>query len=186
MLVRAVLCPTPDQRPTMPSSAHKPSTTTTTTLPPPNPATPTRARSTSLGPGIARRGPQKAHIPFRADDLERGKKTGIEVAYLDHKSDEFEPFSEIIGLADGRSPRGKKGKARKSTGVVGEGEDGEMSMELDHSTSPLPPFSLLLILTTIRHTCISLLLLHPCRLTIHINWTRPRPPINQPSSPLIL
>lgn len=99
-----------------------------------------RARSSSIGPA-ARRGPQKAHIPFRADDLEHGKKTGLQVAYVEHKSDEFEPFSEIMMQADGKTPvgRGGKGKKRKSVqqddGEV-EGsadEDGEMSMELDHS-----------------------------------------------------
>jgi centromere protein C len=97
-----------------------------------------RARSTSLGP--TRRGPQKAHIPFRADDLEHGKKTGLRVGYVDHKSDEFEPFSEVMGQADGRTPPGpgrNKGKGRKSKGREEEenegDEHGEMSMELDHS-----------------------------------------------------
>ena len=34
------------------------------------------------------------------------KKTGIEVAYVAHNSDEFGPFSEIMGQADGRTPVG--------------------------------------------------------------------------------
>jgi len=98
-------------------------------------STPTRARSTSIGP--TRRGPQKAHIPFRADDLKHGKKTGIEVTYVDHNSDEFEPFSEIMGQADGKTPvgvrRGRKSGQRREQESGNDDEDGEMSMELDQS-----------------------------------------------------
>jgi hypothetical protein len=109
----------------MPSSTHKPASTTSS-----------RARSTSIGP--TRRGPQKAHIPFRADDLEHGKKTGIEVAYVDHNSDEFEPFSEIMGQADGRTPvgagkRGRKSGQRREQEDGDRDEEGEISMELDQS-----------------------------------------------------
>ena len=77
------------------------------------PSTPTiRARSTSIG-APTRHGPQKAHIPFRADDLEHGKKTGLQVTYVDHGSDEFEPFSEIMMQADGKTPVGKgEGRGR--------------------------------------------------------------------------
>ncbi|KAG9318736.1 hypothetical protein JVU11DRAFT_835 [Chiua virens] len=38
----------------------------------------TDRRKSSFG---ARRGPPRQHIPFRADDLARGKKTGLAVAY---------------------------------------------------------------------------------------------------------
>lgn len=91
---------------------------------------------------LTRRGPQKAHIPFRADDLERGKKTGIAVSYVDHKSDEFEPFSEIMMQADGKTPvrrGGARHQGRKSVHMAEMSEeeegddDGEMSMELDQS-----------------------------------------------------
>lgn len=99
---------------------------------------PSSVRKSSIGPtGNARRGPQKAHIPFRADDLETGKKTGLAVNYVDHKSDEFEPFSEVMGQADGRTPARKKRKSviqTKTTRIQEEDDDdGEMSMELDDS-----------------------------------------------------
>jgi len=42
------------------------------------------------------------------------KKTGIEVAYVAHNGDEFEPFSEIMGQADGRTPVGVGRRGRKS------------------------------------------------------------------------
>lgn len=100
----------------------------------------TPSRKSSIGPsagGLARRGPQKAHIPFRADDLEHGKKTGIAVTYVEHKSDEFEPFSEIMMQADGKTPVQQRKNGRKSTrmsvAMEEDGEEGEMSMELDHS-----------------------------------------------------
>jgi hypothetical protein len=64
------------------------------------------------------------------------KKTGIEIAYVAHNSDEFGPFSEIMGQADGRTPvgvgrRGRKSAVREEDGD--EDEDGEMGMELDQS-----------------------------------------------------
>lgn len=98
---------------------------------------PSSTRKSSGGPNNPRRGPQKAHIPFRADDLEHGKKTGIAVTYVAHGSDGFEPFSEIMMQADGRTPVAGRNKNQKSTdgGEQDEGdEDGEMSMELDDST----------------------------------------------------
>lgn len=100
---------------------------------------PTSTRKSSVGPNNPRRGPQKAHIPFRADDLEHGKKTGIAVTYVDHESDDFEPFSEIMMQADGRTPvaAGRKKKQKQTGGSIQQeegDEDGEMSMELDDST----------------------------------------------------
>lgn len=90
-------------------------------------------RKSSLG---TRRGPPRQHIPFRADDLARGKKTGMAVAYVDRNSDEFEPFEQVIKQADNRSPpRIKSRKKRMSLAPPVEevDEDGEMSMDLAES-----------------------------------------------------
>lgn len=99
---------------------------------------PTSARKSSLG--TSRRATQKAHVPFRADELGRGKKTGIAVNYVDHRSDEFEPFEQVMSQADTKTPprarnqqKGKKkGKAVQPI-VEDEDENGEMSMDLDDS-----------------------------------------------------
>ncbi|KAF8237718.1 hypothetical protein L208DRAFT_1375521 [Tricholoma matsutake] len=93
---------------------------------------PTSTRKSSLG--AARRGPQKAHIPYRGDNPEVGKKTGIAVRHVERKSDGFEPFEEIMEQADKRTPPKPKGRNRKSSVPIQEDEsdeDGEMSMELD-------------------------------------------------------
>jgi len=95
---------------------------------------PTPARKSSIG--AARRGPQKAHIPYRGDNPEVGKKTGIAVQHVERKSDGFEPFEEIMEQADKRTPPKPKGRKKKSFASVQEAEpdeDGEMSMELDES-----------------------------------------------------
>jgi hypothetical protein len=97
---------------------------------------PTSARKSSLG--AARRAQQRAHLPFRADDLNLGKRTGLPVPTIDHKSDDFEPFDEILSHADtraawhGQSKRPGSSKKRKSVAPLYEEDDGgEMSMELD-------------------------------------------------------
>ena len=101
---------------------------------------PSSARKSSVG--TARRGIQKAHIPYRGDNPEVGKKTGIAVQHVQRKSDGFEPFEEVMQQADGRTPPRPKGRKKKS--VVYEEDDdeedqysddddeyGEMSMQLD-------------------------------------------------------
>lgn len=96
----------------------------------------TAARKSSLG-GV-RRGPQKAHIPYRGDNPEVGKKTGIAVQHVERKSDGFEPFEEIMQQADKRTPPKPKGRKKKQSIPVYEDEydeDGEMSMELDSTCS---------------------------------------------------
>ncbi|OAX41543.1 hypothetical protein K503DRAFT_767558 [Rhizopogon vinicolor AM-OR11-026] len=105
----------------------------------------TERRKSSIG---SRRGPPKKHIPFRADDLRLGKKTGIAVQYVGRDSDEFEPFDELMKQADDRTPpRVKSRKKRVSVAAVPEydeyDEDGEMSMELAESNqgSPLAYFT---------------------------------------------
>lgn len=95
---------------------------------------PTSARKSSVG-GV-RRGPQKAHVPYRGDNPEVGKKTGIKVQQVERKSDGFEPFEELLQQADGRTPPRPKGR-KKSLAMMGhhdedyDEEDGEMSMQLD-------------------------------------------------------
>lgn len=97
---------------------------------------PTSARKSSLG--ASRRAQQRAHLPFRADDLGRGKRTGLPVPTIEHKSDDFEPFDEILSHADtrtawhGQKKRPGSNKKRKSVAPVFEDDEGvEMSMELD-------------------------------------------------------
>lgn len=98
---------------------------------------PSLVRNSSLGPiGNARRGPRKEHIPYRADDLETGKKTGLAVTYVDRNSDDFESFSEVMKQADGRTPAKKKRKSVPTTARVEEEDDGgEMSMDFDEQPS---------------------------------------------------
>ena len=81
----------------------------------------------------------KKHIPYRHDDLQHGKRTGMAVDVVDRNSDDFEPFDKILSQADTRTPPRVKGNKRKSTvpSPVYEDEDGEMSMEL---ASPLSYF----------------------------------------------
>jgi len=96
---------------------------------------PTSARKSSLG--ASRRAQQRAHLPFRADDLGRGKRTGLPVPTIEHKSDDFEPFDEILSHADrrtawhGQNKRPGSNKKRKSVAPVFEDDGVEMSMELD-------------------------------------------------------
>ena len=94
---------------------------------------PTSARKSSLG--ASRRAQQRAHLPFRADDLGRGKRTGLPVPTIEHKSDDFEPFDEILSHAaawHGQNKRSGSSKKRKSVAPVYEDDGGgEMSMELD-------------------------------------------------------
>ncbi|KDQ61227.1 hypothetical protein JAAARDRAFT_32229 [Jaapia argillacea MUCL 33604] len=103
---------------------------------------PASARKSSLG--ASRRGAPRAHVPFRADDLEHGKRTGIAVAYVEHNSDEFEVFEKVIGQADAMTPpkpktNGRKKRKTPMTPVADEDdENGEVSMELD---SPMVYFS---------------------------------------------
>lgn len=120
---------------------------------------PSSVRKSSVGLA-GRRGPQKAHIPFRADDLEHGKKTGLAVTYVDHKSDDFEPFSEVMQQADGRTPARKKRKSTVTKKTVVEeevgDEDGEMSMELDNSTRFTPTESICIeLILSLNRYCIT-------------------------------
>lgn len=95
---------------------------------------PSSARKSSIGG--ARRGIQKAHIPYRGDNPEVGKKTGIGIAHVERMSDGFEPFEEILQQADKRPPPKLKTRKKSIPAVQQQeydDEDGEMSMELDDS-----------------------------------------------------
>ena len=98
----------------------------------------TAPRKSSLG---TRRGLQKAHIPYRGDNPEVGKKTGIAVQHVERKSDGFEPFEEIMQQADKRTPPKPKGRKRKKSIADPVAlddsfdEDGEMSMDIDSKCS---------------------------------------------------
>ena len=82
----------------------------------------------------------KKHIPYRHDDLQHGKRTGMAVDVVDRNSDDFEPFDKILSQADTRTPPRVKGSKRKSIlpSPVYEDEDGEMSMDL---ASPISYFN---------------------------------------------
>jgi len=97
--------------------------------------------------GASRRAQQRAHLPFRADDLGRGKRTGLPVPTIEHKSDDFKPFDEILSHADtrttwhGQNKRPGSNKKRTSVAPVFEDDEGvEMSMEFDDfgEWSPCP------------------------------------------------
>ena len=99
---------------------------------------PTSTRKSSVG--TARRALQKAHIPYRGDNPEVGKKTGIAVRHVERQSDGFEPFEEVMQQADGRTPpRVKKNRKSSVKYYYDDDEDdeeyysdnGEMSMQLD-------------------------------------------------------
>lgn len=96
------------------------------------PATP---RKSSLG-GISRRG-LKAHIPYRGDNPEVGKKTGITVQHVERQSDGFEPFEEVLQQADGRTPPRPRKRKKSLTAAAHQDEDdygddgGEESMQID-------------------------------------------------------
>ncbi|KAH9966569.1 Mif2/CENP-C like-domain-containing protein [Russula dissimulans] len=102
---------------------------------------PPQARKSSLG--AARRAQQRAHLPFRADDLGRGKRTGLPVPTIEHKSDDFEPFDAILSHADTRPAwhgQNRPGSSKKRKSVVPLPEDddgGDMSMELDDYGGPI-------------------------------------------------
>ena len=98
---------------------------------------PAPARKSSIG--NLRRGPQK-YIPYRADDFQHGKKTGIAVGIVD-TTDEFEPFEKVMSQADQRTPfrpQATRKKCGPKTPVPvrmpsyeEDDGDGEVSMELD-------------------------------------------------------
>ncbi|KAF5358302.1 hypothetical protein D9756_001215 [Leucocoprinus leucothites] len=95
---------------------------------------PSSTRKSNIG--AARRSIQKAHIPYRGDNPEVGKKTGIAVGHVERMSDGFEPFDQVIQQADKRTPPRPK-KRKKSAPAVQQpefdDENGEMSMDIDET-----------------------------------------------------
>ncbi len=85
---------------------------------------------------VSRRANQR-YIPYGGDDFQRGKRTGIPVAYVDHNSDEFEPFEKLLDQADERTPPRPKVQNKKKrppkTPIVEEEYDGEIDMSLEES-----------------------------------------------------
>lgn len=80
----------------------------------------------------------KPHVPYRGDNPEVGKKTGIAVQHVARQSDGFEPFEQILRQADGRTPPRPKGKKKSLTTAAYQEENDynsdngwEESMQLD-------------------------------------------------------
>ena len=77
------------------------------------------------------RTPSKPHIPYRGDDPNVGKKTGIPVPRsILRTSDGYEPFNDVLSQAVTPPPRRKK---KRVSEVEEEEEDefGEASMDVD-------------------------------------------------------
>ena len=94
------------------------------------PPMPTSARKGSVG--TAHPGLRKAYRPYRGDQFEVGKKTGLTIPQVQQNSDGFEPFEEVLKRLDGVMPPQPKRK-KSIVPVVNpeyDEEDGEMSMEL--------------------------------------------------------
>lgn len=91
------------------------------------------SRKSSIG--TIRRGPPKDHLPYRGDNPEVGKKTGIRVRHVERKSDGFEPFQEILEQGDTLTPPLLKARKKKRAvqSLPDDDEYGEMSMEIDDS-----------------------------------------------------
>ncbi|KAJ7137942.1 Mif2/CENP-C like-domain-containing protein [Mycena epipterygia] len=92
---------------------------------------PPSARKSSVG--AARRAGQKSHVPYRGDDPNVGRKTGILVQPVPRGSDGFEPFDQLIGQVRDAAPRKRKKKSVPQDAEEDEDddEDGEMSMDVD-------------------------------------------------------
>lgn len=79
----------------------------------------------------------KAHVPYRGDNPDVGKKTGVTVKRVIARGDGFEPFEQLLQQADQRTPPAKKRKRRGDSEPEEDivDEDGEQDMELDDSKS---------------------------------------------------
>ncbi|ESK84035.1 centromeric dna binding protein [Moniliophthora roreri MCA 2997] len=60
-----------------------------------------------------RRGPPKPHVPYRGENYDVAKKTGVQVQRADVDSDGFEPFEDVVRQADTLTPFQVKGKGKK-------------------------------------------------------------------------
>ncbi|PBK93241.1 hypothetical protein ARMGADRAFT_992935 [Armillaria gallica] len=77
----------------------------------------------------------KPHVPYRGDNPDVGKKTGVTVKRVIARGDGFEPFEQLLQQADQRTPPAKKRKRRGDSESEDDivDEDGEQDMELDDS-----------------------------------------------------
>lgn len=80
---------------------------------------------------MARKSSITRHIPYRGDQVEVGKKTGVAVTRIDPASDGFEPFEDVIAQA----PENNRKKRKKSVVVEQDDDDedeyGEQDMSVD-------------------------------------------------------
>ncbi|KAK0496788.1 Mif2/CENP-C like-domain-containing protein [Armillaria luteobubalina] len=92
---------------------------------------PSTPRRSSVG--TSRR--DKPHVPYRGDNPDVGKKTGVMVKRVNTRGDGFEPFEQLLQQADQRTPPAKKSKRRGDSEPEEDivDEDGEQDMELDDS-----------------------------------------------------
>ncbi|KAK0211255.1 Mif2/CENP-C like-domain-containing protein [Desarmillaria ectypa] len=92
---------------------------------------PSTPRRSSVG--TSRR--DKPHVPYRGDNPEVGKKTGVTVKRVTTRGDGFEPFEQLLQQADQRTPPAKRSKRRRDSEPEEDivDEDGEQDMELDDS-----------------------------------------------------
>jgi len=71
----------------------------------------------------ARRGPRKAHTPYRGENYKIGRRTGIIVHNVTLDSDGFEPFEKLLQYADGQAPPRLKMK-KNEFDMMGSRDDG--------------------------------------------------------------
>ncbi|KIJ26429.1 hypothetical protein M422DRAFT_180332 [Sphaerobolus stellatus SS14] len=95
----------------------------------------TPSRSNSMGAN----GRIRAHVPFRGNDLEHGKKTGKTVTQVSRDADDFEPFDQVLGQAyqgNLNPPRVANKKTKSARNPSPEQDEdydnsGEVSMDID-------------------------------------------------------
>ncbi|KAL0575895.1 mitotic fidelity of chromosome transmission-related protein [Marasmius crinis-equi] len=93
---------------------------------------PAAPRRSSTG---TRRGPPKPHVPFRGENFDVAKKTGVRVGRAEVGSDGFENFEDVVRQADTLTPFHVKGKKKKQSLPEEDYEDeddggGEEDMDL--------------------------------------------------------
>lgn len=89
---------------------------------------------------LARPRPQRPHVPYHADDLAQGKRTGAAIDNVAQGSDGMEPFDKVLEQADGITPpllkgrkKAKAANAKAAAAALEDDEYGEVSMDLDES-----------------------------------------------------
>ncbi|KAK7051277.1 mitotic fidelity of chromosome transmission-related protein [Paramarasmius palmivorus] len=84
-----------------------------------------------------RRGPPKPHVPFRGENHNVAKRTGVTIQQTEVGSDGFEPFEDVFKQADTLTPYQVKGKKKRKESLPQDDlydEDdggGEEDMEID-------------------------------------------------------